>query len=171
MRIVLCVMVLFATSCANEQKNQNGNETIMDKGREIAGEASTNVPDTLCFIKTAGITNLDTALIRLVIYNDKVTGKMMNLPHETDSRVGKLTGEKEGDIINCKWTYMQEGMIDSILVSYKLEGNKLMQKASSFDPKTGRETLPDSSTYRIAFDKTDCAGVPMLDYDLSKIGL
>jgi hypothetical protein len=171
MRILLCLIILFVTSCANEQKNEQGNETILDKGREIAGEVSTNVADTLCFIKTAGTTNQDTALIRLVIINDKVSGKMMNLPHETDSRIGRLSGKKEGDIVNCKWIYMQEGMIDSVLVSYKIEGDKLMQKASWIDPKTGRETLPDSSTYRILFDKADCPSVPMLEYDLSKIGL
>jgi hypothetical protein len=171
MRILLCLTILFAASCANEQKNERGNETLLDKGREIAGEVSTNVADTLCFIKTTGTANQDTALIRLVINNDKVTGKMMNLPHETDSRIGRLSGKMEGDIVKCKWIYMQEGMIDSVLVSYKLEGNKLMQKASWFDPRTGRETLPDSATYRIIFDEADCSSVPMLEYDLTKIGL
>jgi hypothetical protein len=95
----------------------------------------------------------------------------MNLPHQKDARVGRISGSKERDIINCKWVYMQEGMIDSVLVSYKLEGNKLLQKAPSFDPKMGREVLPDSATYRILFNSTDCHSVPMVDYDLGKIGL
>lgn len=166
MRIYLSLFVLLIVSCNSQPK-----ETATEKVLEIAGEVSTNTADTLCFMKTAGAKNQDSALVRLVINGDKVTGKMMNLPHEKDSRVGRIHGTKEGDIVTAKWTYMQEGMIDSVLVSYKLDGGNLLQKAPSFDPETGREFLPDTATYRILFQATNCGSVPMLDYDLGKIGL
>ena len=81
---------------------------------------------------------------------------MQNMPYEKDQRSGTIHGKKEGHTINAMWTYMQEGMKDSIKVSFRLEKDQLLQKASAFDPQKGREILPDSSTYQIRFDKVDC---------------
>ena len=159
-------IALLVLSCNGKPK-----ETATEQALELAGEVSTNVADTLCFIRTAGANNQDSSLIQLVIIADKVTGKMMNLPHEKDSRVGRISGEKDGDIITARWTYMQEGMIDSVMVSYRLAGGNLLQKPSSFNPETGREFLPDTARYSILFETTFCGSVPMLQYDLSAIGL
>jgi hypothetical protein len=66
---------------------------------------------------------------------------------------------------------MQEGMIDSVAVAFRMEGSTLLQKSPSYDPQTGREFLPDTATYRIRFTQADCGNVEMLEYDLSRIGL
>ena len=102
MRMYILTIALLVLSCNGKPK-----ETATEQALELAGEVSTNVADTLCFIRTAGASNQDSSLIQLVIIADKVTGKMMNLPHEKDSRVGRISGEKDGDIITARWTYMQ----------------------------------------------------------------
>jgi hypothetical protein len=167
MKNYLLVLTLFLYSCNGDTSEETKTGDVL----QVATEVSSNKADTLCFLKTAGATNQDTALIQLVINNDKVTGKMMNLPHEKDSRVGRINGVKDGDIITAKWTYMAEGMIDSVMVSYKLMGGNLLQKGSSFDPQTGKEFLPDTAIHRILFETTECGSVPMIGYDLNKIGL
>ena len=167
MRLYGLLILILTVSCSNNQQK----ETPTEKALEVAGALTSDKADTVCYYRTEGTTNQDTALIMLISKNELVSGKMMNLPHETDSRVGKLVGVKEGDIVNGLWTYMQEGMIDSVEVSFKASGDNLVQKPAIFDPKLGSEVLPDTATYRVEFTRCKCEEVPMLFYDLGKIGL
>jgi hypothetical protein len=111
-------------------------------------------------MRTEGKNNQDTAAVRLVINNEIVTGKMVNMPFEKDWRKGTVKGQKSGDTIVGIWTYMQEGMWDSIKVSFLLKNDQLIQKETAFDPESGREVLPDTSHYSRIFTKIDCALFP-----------
>lgn len=154
MKRLFILMMLLICACSNDERKKDNSAT--EKALEIATEVSTNTTDTLCFLHTAGTRQQDTTLVRLIIHNNEVTGEMQNMPYEKDQRSGTIHGKKEGHTINAMWTYMQEGMKDSIKVSFRLEKDQLLQKASAFDPQKGREILPDSSTYQIRFDKVDC---------------
>ncbi len=148
-------------ACGDHAENQK--ETT-DKVLEVATEVSTNVADTVCFINTDGLQQQDTTAVRLVINNDKVEGKILWMPHEKDGRFGNLIGSRAGDVINANWVYEQEGMKDSVAVAFKREGNRLWQKRSAFDTKTGREYLPDTAQYSIEYTKVDCSGMPRLNF-------
>jgi hypothetical protein len=115
---------------------------------------------THCFIRTEGKNNQDTAAVKLVITNELVSGKMINMPYEKDSRRGTIKGIKTGDTIVGIWTYIQEGMWDSLKVAFLLKDDQLIQKETTFDPPQGREVLPDTSSYTRVFNKVDCSLYP-----------
>ena len=153
MKGYLLVVIAFLCSCGS---NDTADTSVTGKALEVAAEVSTNVADTLCFLRTEGVKDQDTAAIRLIIQNDEVTGTMNHIPFEKDARIGTIKGKKNGDIINGVWTYIQEGMEDSIAFSFRLKGDRLEQKATTFDPASGREVLPDTSGYRFDFSSVDC---------------
>ncbi len=167
MRMTLLGLALFFAACGDGTKNENVTSEVL----EAAGELTASTPDTLCYYRTEGTTNQDTALVQLILNGDEVIGRMMNLPHETDSRVGRLKGTIKGDYINAQWVYIAEGMIDSVDVSFQMRKDGLLQKPNSFDPETGREFLSDTASYNLEFTPTACDISPLFTYDLTKMGL
>ncbi|MGV8879842.1 MAG: hypothetical protein ACOH2A_12510 [Sphingobacteriaceae bacterium] len=117
------------------------------------------IPDSskLCFQHTE---NRDTSSIQLIISGSLVEGKFSSVPFEKDARRGNIRGTKQGDIIKGLWRYMQEGVIDSLDVEFKLKDNQLLQKEFSVDKQTGREVLESSASFNILFSAVDCEELP-----------
>ena len=115
--------------------------------------------DILCFERYSGNRNQDTASIALVINDNEVTGKYANIPYEKDARVGTISGTRSADIIKGVWKFQQEGMNDSLAFEFKLGAEYLLQKPTSFDPNTGRETLADTASFSLKYTKVDCRAV------------
>jgi hypothetical protein len=153
------LLFLFPAALLFSCGNNTGRQTPEEKVLTVASEVSNNTV-TSCFMRTEGKNSQDTAAVRLVINNEIVTGKMVNMPFEKDWRNGTVKGTKNGDTIEGMWTYMQEGMWDSIKVSFLLKNDQLIQKGTAFDPESGREVLPDTSHYSRIFKKIDCAFFP-----------
>jgi hypothetical protein len=153
--LLLLPAALLLSSC----ENNGGTQTPEGKVLTIASKVSNNT-GTFCFIRTEGKNDQDTAAVSLVINNELVSGKMINMPYEKDSRRGTIKGRKIGDTIVGTWTYMQEGMWDSLKVAFLLKDDQLIQKATTFDPAQGREVLPDTSSYSRVFNKVDCSLYP-----------
>jgi hypothetical protein len=116
--------------------------------------------ETLCFQRIEGLTSKDTSFVRLIINKNNVSGNFMYLPYEKDSRVGTINGSKQKNIIKGIWTYMQEGMQDTLSVEFQLDGNTLMQKSYHVDPKTGRQFLGADSPFDLEFKKIECDVIP-----------
>lgn len=112
--------------------------------------------DTICFERYSSLKKLDTASIMMIIEGSSVSGRYSNYPYQKDARIGTITGTKSGDLIKGVWRYQQEGMPDSIKVEFKLQDDKLLQKATSFDQNTGREVLTDTAAFSLVFDKLNC---------------
>lgn len=115
-----------------------------------------SIKESICFQKLSGTNNQDTAFIRLIVEGDKVSGDFSNIPYEKDSRIGTIEARKEGELIMGHWTYMQEGMNDTLEVQFRLTENKLIQKKYTVDPRSGREVLSDQSEFNIEFTQVDC---------------
>jgi len=62
-------------------------------------------------------------------------------------------------VIKGIWKYQQEGINDSIPYEFKLQGDRLLQKETRYDTKTGREFLPDTADFNVEFSMTDCQRV------------
>lgn len=140
----LCLL-FFLSACTRRTTTNNP-----DSGNAPAA------PETLCFRHIEGIAGKDTTLVRLTISGDSVTGDLLYLPFEKDSRKGTINGTKEKNLIRGIWTYMQEGMQDTLSVEFRLNGDTLMQKAYDVNPQTGRQFLSASSAFSIGYEKADC---------------
>ena len=104
---------------------------------------------SLCFLRTEGRLNQDTTSIELVIKNDKVSGQMYWHPFEKDSRKGTLSGTVKGDTVNAVWSFMQEGMQDTLGLQFLIKGENLMQKPLKLNTKTGREQTDKSAGFTL----------------------
>lgn len=117
------------------------------------------IPDSsiLCFQHTE---NRDTSSIQLIIKGSLVEGKFSYVPFEKDAKRGTIHGTKQADLIKGVWRYMQEGVMDSLDVEFKLKNKQLLQKEFSVDMQTGREVLRDTSSFNILFSEVDCEKFP-----------
>jgi hypothetical protein len=127
-----------------------------------SSQSTTNssLPDSVekaCFQRLEGLQNQDTTNITLLISGNKVTGTFNYLPYQKDSRKGSVTGEKQGDIIKGLWTYVQEGLKDTLVVEFKLQKSLLLQKSFGIDEATGRPILTDTSTFSIPYNAVKCS--------------
>jgi hypothetical protein len=118
---------------------------------------STNAPvaSSLCFLRTDGKSNQDSTSIEMVIKGNKVSGQMNWMPYQKDSRKGKIDGVIAGDTIKATWTFMQEGMTDTLGLKFKLDKNQLTQKPLKLNTKTGREQTDESAGYSLNYTSSD----------------
>lgn len=157
--IVLALTSMLA-GCNQITDRQETSEYVPGK-RAVAVKG----PDTICFERYSGLKKQDTASVRIIFSGSEVHGDYSNFPYQKDARIGKISGRRSGTLIKGIWQYHQEGMNDSIPFAFRLEGDKMWQKETSFDTVSGRETLADSSSFNILFEKVDCRNT---DYRMIK---
>jgi len=142
--------LLFITACfQNQQNNSDTADNVKDPHR---GEKI----DTLCFLRTSGLVHQDTSYIRIVVDGAKVEGSYAHIPYEKDSRKGVVRGSINDGLIQAVWSFMQEGIKDSLPVEFKIQGNKLFQKEYSADPETGHQFLSDTAAYSLEYEQVRC---------------
>jgi hypothetical protein len=154
--LFLFCIFLFASACNNNSSVTN--ETVS------ADTIPVTQADTVCFQRLEGSAKQDISAVRLIILNNEVTGEFMYIPFEKDSRIGTIKGSRNGDIVKGMWTYMQEGIQDSLPVEFKFSGDSLLQKNYSFDSSTGRQFLRDTARFSKAHQKIDCSSYPQRSF-------
>ncbi|RZA03969.1 MAG: hypothetical protein EOP47_00965 [Sphingobacteriaceae bacterium] len=149
---LILAIALIATACNSVGDKSEGAaaDTLA-----VATTPRTPNPHALCFLRTEGTKNRDTTSIELVIKGDTVTGLMNWMPYEKDSRKGKLNGTIKNDTINALWSFMQEGMTDTISLKFTVLNNQLMQKPLKLNTTTGRQQTDDSAGYTLAYQTSD----------------
>ena len=145
----------FAACTSTTDKSADSADTSDDVNLQNEGVSGNSVT-TLCFQKLAGTANQDTTSLKLNIEGEKVTGDFGHYPKEKDKRVGKIIATKDDELIRGVWIYMQEGMKDTLQVEFKLEGDKMVQKNYTINPKTGREVFSEASAFNIEFERVSC---------------
>jgi hypothetical protein len=144
--ITLFGLLLIIASCSPDE-NRDAAKT------EIATKPP--IAHALCFLLTAGNNNRDSTSIELIIKNNKVTGLMNWMPYQKDSRKGTLIGTINNNIVNATWSFMQEGMKDTLHLQFKLDSTRLLQKPLILNPQTGRQQTDESAAYTLVFNTSD----------------
>ncbi|RYD93312.1 MAG: hypothetical protein EOP54_19415 [Sphingobacteriales bacterium] len=152
---LLTVCVVALASCTSNPDATNNDSLSTDS---IATDSAENYATTghICFLHTDGTAAQDSTMVHLIIDGDKVTGNMTWQPKEKDRRKGTLAGTQKGNTIKAVWSFMQEGMTDTIAVEFDFPGDKLAQKPLVFNQKTGREQTDAKAGYTVVFNKVDC---------------
>ncbi|MFD1255732.1 hypothetical protein ACFQ3S_02905 [Mucilaginibacter terrae] len=141
---------------ACQSSSQSGTEADTTNAKVKKGKISKRTQDG-CYLQVSGKQMKDTLYVQLHIQNNKVSGKMVSSIFEKDSRKGTLTGNMRADkTIQATWIFMQEGMTDSIPVSFKLNHTGLYQKPLKADVTTGREFTDMTAPFSIELKPTDC---------------
>jgi len=153
-------IALLASSCSDNEPNDEA-----PVNNELQTEVPAAVIDTLCFLRTGGINDVDSAFIKLIVEKDSVIrGDMRYLPKEKDSRIGViLPGKMHGDTMNLEWNCIQEGRKFSVPVSFILRDGNIYQKLWAYDNE-GEEYLPDTASYGLMYKPVDCSLFPVKVY-------
>lgn len=157
MRVIfyLFVVITILSACSQQPAGSQ-------KSGQISGAQEGSViqdMDTICFERYSSLKKQDTASIMMIVDGSRVSGGFSNFPYQKDARIGTIEGTKTGNLIKGIWRYQQEGMKDSITIEFKLEGDKLLQKATAFDQNTGREVPSDTAAFRLLFDRINCQNI------------
>ncbi|RFZ94736.1 hypothetical protein D0C36_04145 [Mucilaginibacter conchicola] len=164
--VIICALAL--ASCAgNGDKKADTTATATGDTAATSGMKAPAQDMDYCFIHTEGTSNQDTTAVHLLLKSGKVTGEMKWLPKEKDSRKGTLNGTITGDEIKAVWSFMQEGMKDSINVAFKLSAQELAQKPLKVNAADGRQVTDETAGYTLIYKLDNCsqfktAGKPAL---------
>ncbi|MFD2742283.1 MULTISPECIES: hypothetical protein [Sphingobacterium] len=110
-----------------------------------------------CFVRTEGTENQDTTKVHLLIDQNEISGEMDWIPLEKDARKGTLKGSIEGEDVAVQWTYMQEGMQDTLNLNFRLtKGMELYQKPLKVNTESQREQTDEAAAYSIKYAAVDC---------------
>jgi hypothetical protein len=152
---IICVASMSFAACSpNANKTETRDADKPTDSALIAKTANPAADTSRCFLLTEGKKNQDSTSIELAIKGNKVTGQLNWLPYQKDSRKGNLSGTAKGDTISAVWSFMQEGMKDTINLKFVLNGNQLLQKPLTADPKTGRDHTDEKGGYTLAYKET-----------------
>lgn len=146
-----CIVLLLMASCSSNN-NKSVNKDSVDSHAADTGKVTGPATSSLCFLRTEGTSHQDSTTIELVIKDNKLTGEMNWQPYQKDSRKGTLDGTVKGDTINAVWTFMQEGMKDTIGVKFLLKKDALLQKPMKVNTKNGREETDEAAGYTVTHE-------------------
>lgn len=151
---ILSSALLFA--CTSGNKSAGEDSTINDTTAAVVTNPQNTAPGEACFLHIEGSAHQDSTKVHVIINGNKVTGDMQWLPAEKDSRKGTLAGTQEGNVIKAVWTFMQEGMQDTLAVEFDFPGDELKQKPLKANPTNGRQQTDAAANYTVTFKKVDC---------------
>lgn len=154
--IFLSAAVLIFAACTSTNEKSADSADRSDEANLQNEGVSETAERTLCYQKLTGTAMQDTTSLKLIIEGEKVSGDFGHYPKGKDKRVGKIIGSYDGELIKGVWIYMQEGINDTLQVEFKLDGNNLVQKNYTIDPKTGREVFSEASAFNIEFSRISC---------------
>ena len=131
------------------------NEISTDKVTEDTAKVG-EIRQKMCFQAVSGSQSKDTLAVTLNVDGSKVTGDMRNIIFEKDSRKGTLQGELKNRTVNAVWTFMQEGMTDTLNLEFQLDEGYLMQRPLKLNTKTGREQTDRGSDKWVKLSPANC---------------
>ncbi len=143
------LVVLLMTACSSPDSRSTKTDTL--NNNDTLAKAKTAVY-SLCFLNKQA---KDSTSIELVIHGITVTGQMNWLPYQKDSRKGTLDGIIKNDTLHATWSFMQEGMKDTLMLNFRFKDNQLAQKPLKLNVKTGREQTDESGSYSISYEAND----------------
>ncbi|GAB3927781.1 hypothetical protein [Mucilaginibacter myungsuensis] len=154
--ILIATIAAVAVACSSPENKAEQTDTLAADSAKTEHTQLTHPNDTaaltsMCFVRTEGTKHQDSTTVNLVVKGEKVTGEMMWLPHEKDARKGLLSGSLSGDSIKVVWTFMQEGMTDTMALHFKMAGDKLWQRPLKLNTKTGRQQTDAVANYSVEY--------------------
>jgi hypothetical protein len=141
---VFLIALLWVSCSDNQQKNQQNSENKRN--------------EKLCFLLTEGMKNEDSTSLNMHIQDTLVTGNYSYIPNEKDAAIGSISGVIKDSIIECVYTYSQEGEEFKENLIWKLQSDKILLKTAPAILDKHGNIAYDSSKYdfNIILNKIDC---------------
>lgn len=154
---LVCIALLAGgfMACNGNADNRVLNDSASTSRTDVANDSM-----SVCFQRYAGPVRQDTFTVHLVIREGRVNGELVEMPFQKDARRGTLAGTMQDSTITATWSYMQEGVQDTLPVVLKIKDGNLLQQPYIYDSKTGRAGLRDTSAFSLVFTPFDCRKIP-----------
>src|SRR5690606_31585564 len=110
---------------------------------------------TMCFLRLEGNQNQDSTYVYMHIKADTVSGIYNWMPYMKDARRGTINGTIDQDTINVVWSYMQEGMVDSIQTKFLIINDQLKQQPFMTD-NNGKQIQDRNAPFEIVYTPIGC---------------
>ncbi|QNL48545.1 hypothetical protein H8S90_17365 [Olivibacter sp. SDN3] len=158
--IAVCFTTLFAACQQQAQRPSHANwadSSFIDKDSTTNPSEDGYIDQQYCFLNLSGNRKTqDSSYVSLTINGEKVSGNHHWSPFEKDGRAGTINGLKRGDTLDVVWSFMQEGMQDTLRTVFLLKGDILKQKPYSVDQQVGRQVTDNQSDFSIIYKKVSC---------------
>ncbi|MFY8019733.1 MAG: hypothetical protein ACOVP1_00995 [Bacteroidia bacterium] len=141
---VLFSLALLIACSSNEQKAETKSPIKRD--------------EKLCFLLTEGLKNEDSTSLQIHIQDTLVTGYYSIIPYEKDASIGSISGTIKDSIIECVYSYTQEGIDSKENQIWKLQNDKILLKTAPGTYDEQGNIVYDSSQFEFNFIlyKVDC---------------
>jgi len=150
-KYTIACMLAFA-SCTQERASQSTTAETASAA-DSSKEVTMLDKERYCFVSSE---NRDTTKVAFTITDNQVIGQMDWIPFEKDAKKGSLKGTIDGNIVRALWTYMQEGVQDTVTVSFNVSPDRLEQKPFIYNEKSQRLQTDESAGFTIKYTKGDC---------------
>jgi hypothetical protein len=152
-RKIFIVLVLpLIVACTNESKKKHAMSHVTNQD-SFSTDSSSN--KTLCFLKLDGTQNQDSTYIYIHLKGDSISGLYNWIPEMKDARRGIINGIKREDTLNVVWSYMQEGMTNTIHTQFLLDSNNLKQQPF-LTLEDGQQVRDRNAQFDIVYNSTGC---------------
>lgn len=152
--LIISIFAFALISCGGSSDQKKETSKITKEG--IVDTTMRSTSGRYCFLRTEGTHEQDTTVVQFTVDGDRVEGVMNWIPDEKDSRRGILTGTISDDEIKAMWSYVQEGMDDSMIVAFKLTPQQLAQKPLKVNTATGRQETDEAADYTVMYKQDNC---------------
>lgn len=141
------------------------NKTSLVPTETIQSISNKSAAINKCFMRISGKQKRDTLTINLQIERDNLAGEMTNDIFEKDIKRGKLRGKVNGKEISAVWTFIQEGITDSVRVNFRFNDGNLLLEAKGIDYSP--EADNHSGDHWINIPVSACASVENKEFAIS----
>jgi len=143
------------TSCNNESKKTNDDTTTKDTLKPV--ENKIMIPTSACYSSMKG---KDTFKLKVEVFPNVVTGKLMYDFNEKDSNNGTFNGMLHGDTLLADYKFTSEGKLSTRQVIFLLKDSIAIEGFGELEEKEGKMIIKDlkkvSFEKGIIFKKVEC---------------
>lgn len=152
--LLIAFILPFLGACLGQPtKNDESDLVISSNQDSISSSLTPN--ETMCFLKLDGMQKQDSTYVYVRLEGDSISGLYNWIPDMKDARRGIINGIKRGDTLNVVWSYMQEGIVDTIHTQFLLENNQLKQQPY-LTQEDGRQVRDRNASFDVVYNSTGC---------------
>ena len=153
--LVLSLAAIMIASCNNEPKKSTEIPTVEDTVKTV--ENKIMIPASSCY---TSITGKDTVTLKVEIFPNVVTGKLLYKFYQKDSNKGEFDGQLHGDTLLADYKFMSEGKLSTRQVIFLIKNNVAREGYGKMEEKNGKMVFKDmkgvSFETGLALNKVEC---------------
>ena len=130
--LVLFLAAIIIASCNNEPKKSTEVTISQDTVKSVGNKVM--IPASSCYSSTTG---KDTVILKVEVFPNVVTGKILYKLFEKDSNKGEFNGRFHGDTLLADYKFMSEGKLSSRQVIFLIQDSVAIEGYGKMEEKDG----------------------------------